>query len=256
MRYRFAIIIVVSLLAAGTVGCGRSDTVYIEKTESVASGSTEDTKDASDEPSLKVSNETSGVSGEASGVSNETSGGFEEAFNLNAEDAFAKDFGETAESAEDGQLCYVHVCGAVRVPGVYALAQGSRVYEALLMAGGLTEDASERSVNQAELLWDGEMIFVPTLEEARDGVTGVWAGATTGDTSAKEVMEISDERVNLNTASKTELMTLPGIGQAKAESIVAYRETNGAFSSVEEIMQVDGIKEGLYTRIKDKIRVK
>ena len=249
MRYRFAIIIVVSLLAAGTVGCGRSDTVYIEKTESVASGSTEDTKDASDEPSLKVSNETSGVS-------NETSGGFEEAFNLNAEDAFAKDFGETAESAEDGQLCYVHVCGAVRVPGVYALAQGSRVYEALLMAGGLTEDASERSVNQAELLWDGEMIFVPTVEEARDGVTGVWAGATTGDTSAKEVMEISDERVNLNTASKTELMTLPGIGQAKAESIVAYRETNGAFSSVEEIMQVDGIKEGLYTRIKDKIRVK
>lgn len=242
MRYRFAIIIVVSLLAAGTVGCGRSDTVYIEKTESVASGSTEDTKKTSGEVFLEVSNETSG--------------GFEEAFNLNAEDVFAKDFGETAESAEDGQLCYVHVCGAVRVPGVYALAQGSRVYEALLMAGGLTEDASERSVNQAELLWDGEMIFVPTVEEARDGVTGVWAGATTGDTSAKEVIEISDERVNLNTASKTELMTLPGIGQAKAESIVAYRETNGAFSSVEEIMQVDGIKEGLYTRIKDKIRVK
>ena len=127
----------------------------------------------------------------------------------------------------------VYVCGAVVNPGVYEVSEGSRVYDVVCMAGGLTDEADATAVNQAENVYDGQMIFLPT-----------------------EAQIIEDTRVNINTASLEELMTLSGIGQAKAEQIIVYRNTNGDFSSVEEIMNVDGIKEGLYNRIKDDIRVK
>lgn len=130
-------------------------------------------------------------------------------------------------------LCYVYICGAVAEPGVYEVKQGSRIYEVVDMAGGLTEEADVSSVNQAEPVYDGQMIYLPMEAEHE-----------------------TDGRVNINTASVEELMTLPGIGQAKAEQILAYRDANGSFSSEEEIMNVDGIKEGLYNRIKDGIRVK
>lgn len=138
---------------------------------------------------------------------------------------------EAAEPA-DG-VCYVYICGAVLTPGVYEVRQGSRIYEVVNMAGGLTEDADVSCVNQAEAVYDGQMIYLPTEAENE-----------------------TDGRVNINTASVEELMTLSGIGQAKAEQILAYRNANGNFSSEEEIMNVDGIKEGLYNRIKDDIRVK
>ena len=243
MRQKIGMILAGLLLAAWMAGCGTSGTVYIEQKESVVSDSTEDTNDTSDEVSLEVSSETS------QGVSDET-------YNQRADMDPAGDSGRVQEEAGNDGLYYVHVCGAVYAPGVYALAPGSRVYEALLLAGGLTEEACEQSINQAELLWDGEMIFVPTEEEAKDGAVGVRPYASAGVSAAQGEQEPSDGRIDLNTAGAAELMTLPGIGQTKAESILAYREKNGAFSTVEEIMQVDGIKEGLYTRIKDKIRVK
>ena len=133
------------------------------------------------------------------------------------------------------------------------LDSGDRIYEAIALAGGLTEDASTAAVNQAETVSDGQMIFVPTIEEAEAGI-GVISEVSGAATSEQEA--VSDGRVNLNTASLTELMTLPGIGESKAQSILDYRAKNGGFSSVEEIMNVDGIKEGLYNRIKDSIKVK
>lgn len=174
---------------------------------------------------------------------------------------------ETPAGESDG-LCYVHVCGAVQTPGVYVLAPGSRVCEAVAMAGGLSEDASDRSVNQAEPVRDGQMIFVPTKEEAASGMFSQGADAATGSAGVPGTGGASDpqggdgpsggedHRVNLNTATAEELTTLSGIGQSKAEDIIAYREENGGFSSPEEIMQIRGIKEGLYNRIKDDIKVK
>lgn len=140
---------------------------------------------------------------------------------------------ETEDSDIADSVCYVYICGAVAEPGVYEVRQGSRIYEVVSMAGGLTEDADVSSVNQAEAVYDGQMIYLPTEAEHE-----------------------TDSRVNINTASAEELMTLSGIGQAKAEQILAYRNANGNFSSEEEIMNVEGIKEGLYNRIKDNIRVK
>lgn len=139
-------------------------------------------------------------------------------------------------------MIFVYVCGAVREPGVYELPAGSRVYEAVAAAGGMTEQADEKSLNQAGVLEDGQQITVYTAEEA--AALPVQDGTGT-----------SGEKVNLNTASRDALMTLPGIGEAKADAILAYRDEHGGFKSTEEIQQVEGIKEKVFEKIKDQIEV-
>ncbi len=159
------------------------------------------------------------------------------------------------------QICYVHVCGAVKSPGVYELTADSRLFEAIQMAGGLTEEAAGEAVNQAELVEDGSRIYVPTKEEAGatmadDGtfVQGTENGKTSGE-NGTEAGDPSDGRVNINTAAKDELMTLSGIGEAKAEAIIRYREEHGAFQKPEDLMEVEGIKEGVFQKVKDQIKV-
>lgn len=141
---------------------------------------------------------------------------------------------------------YVYVCGAVNAPGVYELKEGARVFEAIQLAGGLTEAAAADAVNQARIVTDGEQIRVPTVEEAQSRGAGV-AGEVTEGTE--------NNKININTAGKEELMTLTGIGEAKAESIMDYREKNGSFTSIEELMQIEGIKEGVFNKIKDDITI-
>ena len=147
-----------------------------------------------------------------------------------------------AENAESG-LCYVYICGAVKVPGVYALPEGSRVYEVIQAAGGLSEGADEYLVNQAEEVTDGMMIQVYTQEEAKE-------------LSEKSSASSGDGKLDINTASVSDLMNLPGIGKSKAEAIVAYRETEGIFSRIEDLMKIPGIKEGVFIQLKEHIKVK
>lgn len=135
---------------------------------------------------------------------------------------------------------YVDVGGAVKNPGVYRLKSGSRVYEAIQMAGGLNENADVRNLNQAAAVSDGEKIYICTIEEQQTIIQS--------DNTA-------DGKVNINTASRDELMTLPGIGESKADAIIAYRQENGNFSSPEEIKNISGIKEGVYSKIADSIKV-
>lgn len=153
------------------------------------------------------------------------------------------------------EKCFVYICGAVNTPGVYEVTQNARLYEVIEAAGGLTEDAAEESVNQAREIVDGEMVRILTQEEAaKDGLEE--AGERTETGVDGEAAQDSDGRIDLNLATAAELMTLSGIGQTKADSIIRYREKNGSFFSVEEIKQVEGIKEGVYNRIKDHIKVK
>lgn len=166
----------------------------------------------------------------------------------------------TNQSTEQ-DICYVYVCGAVKEPGVYELEAGARIYEAVDAAGGLTEEADFSSVNQAEKVSDGQMVKILTKEEAEalgetpDSVETPDSG--NGETAVSGNAETEqDGRININLASAEELMTLPGIGRAKADSIISYRESSGGFSSIEEIMQVEGIKEGVFNRVKDSIKVK
>ncbi len=149
--------------------------------------------------------------------------------------------GSSGESQGSSGRLAVYVCGAVESPGVYELPQGSRVCDAVALAGGLTDAASDTSVNQAEYVSDGQMINIPTADEAVE--------AAAADQAA------SDGLVNINTAGVEELKTLPGIGDSKAQSIIAYREANGAFQSIEDIKQIDGIKDGVFSKIEGSIKV-
>lgn len=154
---------------------------------------------------------------------------------------------ETKE--QESELIFVYMCGAVRTPGVYELDNGARVYEAIALAGGMREDAAEAYVNQAQMLSDGEQIYIPTEEEVRQGNAVIFPE---GDKSAGGT---DNGKVNINTASEEELTTLTGIGNTRAKSIVEYREINGGFQTIEDLMKVDGIKEGVFEKIKDSITV-
>ncbi len=199
-------------------GCGRPDAPVA--LESISS------KDFAED----VTEETS----EASQSGKEASGG-------------AQDVSDDA----DGSVT-VHVCGAVKKPGVYKLSGDSRVADALLAAGDFRPDADVDYWNQAALLEDGQQIYVPTEEEVENGTFATGDSPAAGGAAA----EADDGRINLNTATVAELKTLPGIGDVKANAIISYREAKGSFSSVEEIKQVDGIKDGLYRQICDEIYVK
>lgn len=157
-----------------------------------------------------------------------------------------KSFGvdETAGEAntEDMKnLLYVYVCGSVVNPGVYALEEGSRIVAAIEAAGGFLDDAAAEALNLAAPLADGMQIVVPSLEEA----------------AAAQLSEVRQQAgmVNLNTATAKELCTLQGIGEAKAEAILAYRTEIGKFSSIEQIKNVAGIGESLFNKIKESIYI-
>lgn len=152
---------------------------------------------------------------------------------------------------------YVDVCGAVKKPGVVSLRAGSRVFQAISKAGGYLPEAAKRYVNGAMILNDGQQIYVPTEEEMTEPpVSAADNGSTGNDAAIQDGGETAEDKIDLNTADKTQLMTLTGIGESKAEAILAYRDEKGGFSSVEELMNVQGIKEGTFTKIKDDIVVR
>jgi len=143
----------------------------------------------------------------------------------------------------------IHICGAVERPGVYELPGGSRIYQAIEDAGGFTDEADRDYLNQAKGLEDGIRLYVPTREEtSQDGWTGEEAAVGTGQENRPGL-------VNINTADEKELCTLAGIGSSKAKSIIAYREANGRYEKIEDVMKVEGIKQGLFAKIRDSITV-
>lgn len=156
---------------------------------------------------------------------------------------------QAEKKPETESTVFVYVCGAVKTPGVYELAGGARVYEAIALAGGTREDAASESLNQARAVTDGERIYIPALEEVQKGIVDGEVPEVTG-TDRKD-----EGKININTADKEDLKTLPGIGDAKADSIISYRESNGGFQAIEDLMNVEGIKEGVFNKIKDKITV-
>lgn len=151
-------------------------------------------------------------------------------------------------------LCYVHICGAVRYPGVYEVPEGSRLYEVIVLAGGLCADACDHLVNQAQTVADGMQVYIPTVQEAQDGISGEDFSFGTECRTGSET-ENRDTRIDLNRATKEQLMTLPGVGETRAQAIIAYRETHGGFETIEELMEVSGIKQGVYDRLKEMIKV-
>lgn len=151
-----------------------------------------------------------------------------------------------AENESEG---YVYVCGAVARSGVYPLHEGMRVFEALELAGGFAQNADREWLNQAELLQDGERLYVYTQEETRVLAENMRADGQPDESGS------AGQKVNLNTADREQLKTLPGIGDAKADAIIRYREEHGSFGSIEEIRNISGIKSAVFSKIRDLITV-
>lgn len=148
-----------------------------------------------------------------------------------------------AENICDNQKCFVYVCGAVNNPDVYILSSENHIVDAIEASGGFCDDADINYLNLAEKINDGMRIYVPVIGET---VTEPVAVQNSGTESGL---------VNINTADADKLMSIPGIGKSKADKIISYREKNGSFGSISDIMNVDGIKNGMYDKIKDFITV-
>ena len=164
------------------------------------------------------------------------------------------DEAETPDTTHTEKI-FVQVAGAVNHPGVYELDSDARVFEAIALAGGLCEDADDKSINQAALLSDGQKVYIPKVgeeltEELCDGTEASQGGALQGN------LQGGGGLLDINSASKEELLSLPGIGEAKAAAIIAYRQEQGLFSSPEDIKKVSGIGDGLYKKISDLICVR
>ena len=144
--------------------------------------------------------------------------------------------------AEPSGDLYVHVLGAVEKPGLYVLDLDARLVDALAAAGGTTPDADLAAVNLARVLEDGEQVVVPAA--------GAAGGAPGGAAPPP-----GDDRIDLNAADQAALETLPRIGPALAERIIAWREENGRFTSVDDLLAVPGIGEKLLAGLRDGVRV-
>ena len=164
-----------------------------------------------------------------------------------------QEFNQQGDNILLEDIIYVHVCGAVVNPGVYNGSYGSRIVDFIKLAGGLTEDAAGDYINQAQLAMDGQRLYIPTMEEVKELSTEAFIQGDTGDTGASGNVS---KLVNINTADASELMSLPGIGQSKANSIIEYRKANGKFKTIEDLMKINGIKEGLFNKISPYITIK
>lgn len=271
MKYRCGIWTVLFFLwtASAMTGCARREEVFLEELDSDEENSN---RKAGEESTAYENNVAAGENPKKqSAVSDAGSEG-------NTENSALDLLPETPIP----QKIFVDVCGAVVNPGVYELDEGARIFQAVDAAGGYLPEAAINYLNRARSIGDGQQIYVPTEKEVSEELELAMAkvpealndGDKSGSSGLEEIQGSSvenpsgtverdtgsfgdgagdDPRINLNTADAGQLSTLSGIGQSKAEAIIAYREEHGDFASIEEIMNVEGIKEGTFSKIKDKI---
>ena len=163
---------------------------------------------------------------------------------------------ENNEVKEEKSKIIIHVSGAVVNEGIVELEEKARVADAIEAAGGVTEDAYMRNINLASLLEDGMKVYIPTKEEVMQKEEN--SDYIIGSNNIIENNNVESKKsgkVNINTATKEELDTLPGVGELTANKIISYREENGKFKSIEEIKEVSGIGDSKFEQIKDLIEI-
>ena len=155
-------------------------------------------------------------------------------------------------AAQTKENIYVYVCGAVNSPGVYEMNSEERVNQAIEKAGGFKEDAVKDYINLARKIEDGEKIYIPNQGE----LEALKESSISFETKINENLnedKKTDRKININTATKEELMQLKGVGEAKALLIITYREANGGFKEITDLMKIKGIKQKFFDKIKDNI---
>lgn len=166
----------------------------------------------------------------------------------------SSDSGYGTQSGSAGGIIYVDIGGEVNSPGVYEVSEGTRLFQLIEKAGGLTEEADIDVINRAEPVYDGQKILIASYEESEDAAK---TAQTTSDSNSYATQNSSadDERVNINTADSVTLQTIPGIGPSKAERIIEYRNTVGRFDKIEDIKNISGIGDKTFDSIKAYIKV-
>ncbi len=176
----------------------------------------------------------------------ESSGSFAE---MQGEELSETKLSDSLSNNDTDQMVFVHITGAVCEPGVYELPMGSRLFEAVELAGGFLPEAAEDYCNLAKVIEDGQQYHILTKEEAL-------AAESLQEAGVGESHYTSDGRLDINLASKEELMELPGIGETRADAILAYRTQHGDLENTEELMNISGIKQALYEEIAPFITVR
>ncbi len=156
------------------------------------------------------------------------------------EESFNRETSKANLDELDENVIFIYITGSVISPGVYKLPPESHIFDVVEAAGGFSEQADVCSINMASILSDGDHIHVCAIGEAY-----------TSESNGQSFNGL----VNINTANKEQLMTLQGIGETRADSIITYRDTVGAFNTIEDIMKVSGIKEAAFAKIKEDICV-
>lgn len=160
-----------------------------------------------------------------------------------------------SEKKEEKKTIIVYVAGAVLNPGVYEFEENNRIANAIEKAGGLTEEADISKINLAYLLEDGMKINIPTHTQIEEEKNMNEEDLVSQEAGAEKIKE-TNKKININTATQSELETLPGIGNSTALKIIAYRNENGKFNSIDDIMNVKGIGNSKFENIKEFIYVK
>lgn len=178
-------------------------------------------------------------------------------------DILAKEDKEEAKEEVNTNEIVVDVKGSVKKPGVYKIKENSRVTDAIEASGGLAKNANTRFINLSKLLHDGDVVVIYSNEEIEQAKkqetivveTPCVCEEVKNDACYKEETKDTNGKVNINTATLTELMTLTGIGESKAKLIIEYRTKNGNFKDIKDIMKVKGISETLFSKFKENITI-
>ena len=162
---------------------------------------------------------------------------------------------DSDDRSEENNLMYIHIVGEVKNQGIVILSEGDRVLDAIEKAGGATEKADLSRVNLAFKLSDGQKVCVPNVNDKDDNFVFVYNDG--GNSIVEDSNYINNKgKVNLNTATQTELETISGIGPSIAANIIQYRKENGKFKKIDELKNVKGIGESKYETIKKEVVVK
>lgn len=161
------------------------------------------------------------------------------------------------DTVENTNKIKVYIAGAINNEGVYEMDEGSRIADIIEKAGGLTTEANIKNINLAYVIEDGMKIYIPKINEntVEDNTEN---NITKGNSNSQDTNKAEDNKqntININTATQTELETLPGIGPSIASKIIEYRKQNGKFKKIEDLKNVSGIGENKFQKIKDLITV-
>ena len=166
---------------------------------------------------------------------------------------------EESKNKDIKEKITIYITGAIKNQGVYELEEKSRIVDCIEKAGGLTEDADLKNINLAYVIEDGMKIYIPKNSdnnEVKDD-TNLYVYKEKNNTinSDNINLETQNNKIDINTASQTELETLPGIGPSTATKIINYRKENGKFNNIEDIKNINGIGDSKYEQIKNLIKI-